>query len=90
MKSNVKQLLLYLNMYLSQLVWYLIDRFFNFLTEIIEALHHNDSTKDWNSLTNGKTDLIAWLCVGGLLMLASVCAFIVFRKQYGSCSGKLY
>ncbi|XP_063431889.1 uncharacterized protein LOC134714520 isoform X1 [Mytilus trossulus] len=53
--------------------------------EIIEALHHNDSTKDWNSLTNGKTDLIAWLCVGGLLMLASVCAFIVFRKQYGSC-----
>lgn len=53
--------------------------------DIIEVLAHNLTTQTPEDKTMGRSDLIAWLCVCFGIISASICAFIVFKKQHELC-----
>jgi hypothetical protein len=52
------------------------------------VLPQNETEENKHVEINGKTDIVEWICVGGLVVCASLCAFIVFKRRYWSHRGK--
>ena len=58
------------------------------LTGIIDVLPYNlTMNAPGANKPVKKSDLIAWLFVGAGIISASICAFIVFRRQHSLCKG---